>query len=150
MEIPESLCCLFSAQVEYRNGTYVIEIPDQELQHGALEQDETYRVGILSTAAERDDDTGAPEPAHPTASDQPPVEPTQSTASDQPPVEPGDTRLVEIESLGDQGDGIARVDRGFVIIVPDTEPSERVRIEVTDVRESVGFAEVVERLDYYE
>jgi predicted RNA-binding protein with TRAM domain len=67
-----------------------------------------------------------------------------------PPVEEGEQRDVEIENLGDQGDGITRVERGFVVIVPDTEPSERVTVEITDVRENVAFAEVVERLSYYD
>ena len=67
-----------------------------------------------------------------------------------PPVEEGETRTVEIENIGDQGDGITRVERGFVVIVPDTEQGERVAIEITDVRENVAFAEVVERVSYYD
>jgi len=68
----------------------------------------------------------------------------------EPPVEEGEQRTVEIEDLGDQGDGLARVERGFVVIVPDTEQGERVTVEITDVRENVAFAEVVKRFDYYE
>jgi predicted RNA-binding protein with TRAM domain len=52
--------------------------------------------------------------------------------------------------IGDQGDGITRVERGFVVIVPDTKETERVTIEITDVRENVAFAEVVERVSYYD
>ncbi|EJN57658.1 TRAM domain-containing protein [Halogranum salarium B-1] len=66
------------------------------------------------------------------------------------PVEKGDQRTVDIEDIGEQGDGIARTDRGYVLIVPDTEKGERVTVEVTDVSESVGFADVVERKPYYE
>ncbi|MFD1687648.1 TRAM domain-containing protein, partial [Halobellus litoreus] len=54
------------------------------------------------------------------------------------------------EDLGDQGDGLTRVERGFVVIVPDTEQGERVTIEITDVRKNVSFAEVVKRLNYYD
>ncbi len=68
----------------------------------------------------------------------------------EPPVEEGETREVEIEDIGEQGDGITRVERGFVVIVPDTKESERVNIEITNVRQNVAFAEVVERLSYYE
>ena len=57
---------------------------------------------------------------------------------------------MDIEDIGEQGDGIARVERGFVVVVPDTEQGERITIEITDVRENVGFAEVVDREDYYE
>jgi predicted RNA-binding protein with TRAM domain len=66
------------------------------------------------------------------------------------PVEEGEERTVEIEDIGEQGDGITRVERGFVVIVPDTEQGERVTVEITDVRENVAFAEVVERRSYYE
>jgi len=38
-----------------------------------------------------------------------------------PPVTEGEQRTVEIEDIGDQGDGITRVERGFVVIVSDTE-----------------------------
>lgn len=65
-------------------------------------------------------------------------------------MEEGDIREVEIETVGDQGDGIARVDRGFVVIVPETGPGERVTIEITDVKETVAFGTVTERLDEYE
>ena len=62
----------------------------------------------------------------------------------------GETRIVEIEGLGDQGDGISRVENGFILIVPDTEPTERVKVTVTAVHDSLAFAAVTERLDYYE
>ncbi|SEH45404.1 Predicted RNA-binding protein, contains TRAM domain [Halopenitus malekzadehii] len=137
MEISEELRCLFSGTVEERNGSYVIEVPEQELRLGDLQADETYRVAVLPAPAtnEADNTDTVPQP------EQPPQK---------PPVEEGEQRTVEIENIGDQGDGITRVDRGFVVIVPDTEQSERVTIEITDVRENVAFAEVVERVSYYE
>jgi predicted RNA-binding protein with TRAM domain len=58
--------------------------------------------------------------------------------------------MVEIDDLGEQGDGITRVDRGYVVIVPDTEQGERVRIRISDVQRNVAFAEVVERVSYYD
>jgi len=36
------------------------------------------------------------------------------------------------------------------VIVPDTKETERVTIEITGVRENVAFAEVVERVSYYD
>jgi len=42
---------------------------------------------------------------------------SQTHGSLEPPVEAGETRTVEIEDVGDQGDGITRVERGFVVIV---------------------------------
>ena len=137
MEISEELQCLFSGKVEERDGSYVVEVPEQEIRLGELQADETYRVAVLpaptTNEATTTDDTPEPEQAPQT-----------------PPVEEGEQRTVEIEDIGDQGDGITRVERGFVVIVPDTKQSERVTIEITDVRENVAFAEVVERVSYYE
>ena len=64
--------------------------------------------------------------------------PTQQS----PPVEPGDVREVTIESLGDQGDGIAKVDRGYVVIVLDTHPDDEVTVEIEQTRENLAFARV--------
>lgn len=137
MEISEQLHCLFSGSVEERNGSYVIEVPEQELRLGDLEADETYRVAVLPS----------PTTSEPTTTD---ADPQPEQPSQTPPVEEGEQRTVEIEDIGDQGDGITRVERGFVVIVPDTKQSERVTIEITDVRENVAFAEVVDRVSYYE
>ncbi|WP_193310604.1 TRAM domain-containing protein [Halorubrum halophilum] len=137
MEISEQLHCLFSGKIEEREGSYVVEVPEQELRHGELQADETYRVAVLPSSATNEvNDTDA---------DSQPEQAPQT-----PPVEEGEQRTVEIEDIGDQGDGITRVERGFVVIVPDTKQSERVTIEITDVQENVAFADVVERVSYYE
>lgn len=57
----------------------------------------------------------------------------------------GETRVVEIEHLGDQGDGIAKVERGYVVIAPDTSIGDRVTAEIQQARETVAFADVVDR-----
>ena len=69
---------------------------------------------------------------------------TQASEPSGPPVQSGEIREVEIETLGDQGDGIARVERGYVIIVPGTEKGDQVRIEITTVRDNVAFGDVLE------
>ena len=137
MDISDQLQCLFSGKIEERHGSYIIEIPEQELRLGDLEADETYRVAVLPS----------PTTSEPTTTD---TDPQPQQTSQTPPVEEGEQRTVEIEDIGDQGDGITRVERGFVVIVPDTKQSERVTIEITDVRENVAFAEVVDRVSYYE
>ncbi|QUO47209.1 TRAM domain-containing protein [Halorubrum ruber] len=137
MEISKQLRCLFSGKVEERDGSYVVEVPQQEITLGELQADKTYRVAVLPSP----ETNGAKN----TNTDQQPEQTPQT-----PPVEEGEQRTVEIEDIGDQGDGITRVERGFVVIVPDTKQSERVTIEITDVRENVAFAEVVERISYYE
>ena len=137
MEISEQLQCLFSGTVDERNGSYVVEVPEQEIRLGGLQADETYRVAVLPLSATNG--------ANNTDADPQPEQAPQT-----PPVEEGEQRTVEIEDIGDQGDGITRVERGFVVIVPDTKQTERVTIEITDVRENVAFAEVIERVSYYE
>ena len=155
MRISEELYCLFSATVEKRDGSYVLEVPDRELELGSVDDGGTYRVALLpasdgtepeSNAAGGSATTGDGSSADPDPDHSPDSDPGRPD----PPVEEGETRTVEIEDIGSQGDGITRVERGYVIIVPDTERSERVRIEISDVQENVAFADVIERLSYYD
>ncbi|TQQ81689.1 TRAM domain-containing protein [Halonotius roseus] len=132
MEISEQLLCLFSASVTESEDGYTIEVPKREVDTGEITVGETYRVALI-------DDTAA---ASTTIED-------SSTAdgdSDepQPPVEPGELRYVEIEDIGKQGDGIARVERGYVIIVPGGEIGERVKIEVSEVKSNFAVGEIIE------
>lgn len=60
------------------------------------------------------------------------------------PVESGEIHHVEIEELGEEGDGIAYIE-GFVVFVPDTELTEAVDVEIDTVRDSFAIGEVVER-----
>jgi predicted RNA-binding protein with TRAM domain len=144
MEISDQLRCLFSGRVEQHGDAYHIEVPAQELDVGEIREGETYRVALLAS----------PEQSESTTDDRETDRTSRSSGREseypKPPVEEGETRTVEIENLGDQGDGITRVEHGFVVIVPDTDQGERVRVEITDVRQNVAFAEVVERLSYYE
>ena len=138
MEISDNLLCLYTGKMEKKGGSYRVEIPKLELKKGEIDVGEVYRVAMLpaedTTENEAESEVGEED----------------GTSYTKPPVEEGERRTVEIESLGEQGDGIARVERGFVVIIPDTEKGERVSIEVQDVRENVAFAEVVERIDYYQ
>lgn len=138
MEISDRLKCLFSATIEQRDESYVIEIPSEELELGTLKERNTYQVAVLSSQSNSSSNEEAESLQK------------QTDNSTQPPVEEGETRTVTIEGLGDQGDGIARVERGFIVIVPDTEKGEKVRISITDVQQSVAFAEVVERISFYD
>ncbi|MEF8843078.1 MAG: TRAM domain-containing protein [Haloarculaceae archaeon] len=128
MEISEKLLCLFSAEIESDEDRFVVEVPRREIDTGSVTPGETYRVALISTekAAERS-----------TESSGPPDEP-------QPPVERGEIRYVEIEDLGKQGDGIARVERGYVIIVPGGEVGERVKVEITEVKSNFAVGEIIE------
>lgn len=123
MDTSPELSSLFSARAtETDGGSYVIEVPRREVEAGAVEPGGTYRVALLEGDSERE-----------TAPDRP-----------QPPVEPGEIRYVEIEDLGQQGDGIARVERGYVIIVPGTAVGDRVKIEIVDVEPNFAVGEPVD------
>lgn len=139
MEISDRLRCLYSASVEEQNGAYVIEVPDQELQLGDIEEGVTYRVALFSASSTSETKSGELTNAS-----------TRDRSPPEPPVDEGDQRDVEIEDIGEQGDGITRVERGFVVIVPDTTQGERVTIEIADVRENVAFADVVSRDLHFE
>lgn len=138
MEISDDLLCLFTAEIEEGDESTVVRIPEHEIDIGTIDPDESYRIAIFEAATSTTSQS-APEPSEqtrdsPAGGDHP-----------EPPVEEGETLDVEIESLGEQGDGIARVERGFVVIVPDTDKGERVTAEITDVKSTVAFGEVVER-----
>jgi predicted RNA-binding protein with TRAM domain len=141
MEISDQLRCLFSATIEKRDESYLIEIPAQELRLENLQLGEAYRVAIFPSPSNDADDGKHTDTT---------TRQGRQSDPEKPPVEEGETRRVEIDGIGDQGDGITRVERGFVVIVPDTEQGERVVIEITDVRENVAFADVVERVSYYD
>ncbi|MDX1745389.1 MAG: TRAM domain-containing protein [Halobacteriales archaeon] len=137
VEIPDSLRSVFSATVHEQDGAYVLEVPSGDLEHEAITRGETYRVAVLDAPST----TGqATEPAE--QSDEPQRD--RQRGPPEPPVEEGEIREVTIETIGDQGDGIAKVDRGYVVIVPETQPGEQPIIEIDDVRQNVAFASVVE------
>jgi predicted RNA-binding protein with TRAM domain len=131
----DRLLCLFSAEVTRQDGVATIEVPERELDVGAIEDGATYRVGLFEV-----DDSGTTAQPDTTASG-------TRNRHDEPPVEEGEVIDVEIEDLGEEGDGIARVGPGYVVFVPDTTVGERVSIELTSVRENVAFGDVVDRYD---
>jgi predicted RNA-binding protein with TRAM domain len=129
MEISEKLLCLFSADVTDEGDRYVVEVPKREVDTGSIGPGETYRVALISTHEASAEPTEDSRPAH---------------NGPQPPVEPGEIRYVEIEDLGKQGDGIARVERGYVIIVPGGEVGERVKVEITEVKSNFAVGDILE------
>jgi predicted RNA-binding protein with TRAM domain len=142
MEISDNLLCLYSARVSEQEDTYTIEVPKREVEQGKIQCGESYRVVLLSSSTVESKTTDEPEARHAT---EPNSSVQRSDFPQEPPVSEGDTREVEIEGFGDQGDGIAKVERGYVLIVPDTEVGERVTVRLDRVKENVGFAEVIKR-----
>lgn len=132
MEVPDNLLCLFNGELEKKNGNYVIEIPKREISNDQIQPGNVYRAVILQN---RDGSTEQ-------QVRQSEYRKTEKPALE-PPVKEGEKRTVEIEDIGDRGDGIARVERGYVIIVPETEPGDEPLIEIQSVRENVAFGAVV-------
>ena len=62
------------------------------------------------------------------------------------PVKEGEVHIVSINSVGEKGDGIAKV-KGFVLFVPNTKKKDYVKVKITKVLKNVGFAEVIEKLE---
>ncbi|ELZ40756.1 TRAM domain-containing protein [Halorubrum californiense DSM 19288] len=136
IEISDSLRSVFSAQIEERDGSYIVDVPVSEIEHDALAADETYRVAILASASSTSQETQE-EQSQSTAQ-----EPTPT--SDGPPVDEGEVRDVTIETTGDQGDGIAKVERGYVVIVPGGQPGDEPSVEIEQVQANVAFASIVD------
>ena len=137
VEIPDSLRSLFTATVEEHDDRYYIEIPDSEIEHEAAAPGETYRIAVLPQGS--DSEAVPTEPVERSEDDY-----AEHEAQPEPPVDEGEVRTVEIESVGDQGDGIAKVERGYVVIVPGAEPGEQPTVEIEQVKQNVAFAEVVD------
>jgi predicted RNA-binding protein with TRAM domain len=137
VEIPEDLLCLYTARIESHDGAHVIDVPDRELHNGDIEAGGQYRVALLSTS-------GSGEAASDEAASAERTEPASDREPRDPPVTEGDRRTVEIENLGDQGDGIARVERGYVVIVPETDVGDEVTIEIEDLHPNFAMATVIE------
>ncbi|MGQ3330691.1 TRAM domain-containing protein [Halorubrum sp. FL23] len=135
IEIPDSLRSVFSAQLEERDGSYVVDIPASEIEHDTLAANETYRVALLASESS----TGQK------AQQEQPQSAAQETTptSDGPPVDEDEVRDVMIETTGDQGDGIAKVERGYVVIVPGGQPGDAPTVEIDQVQENVAFASIV-------
>lgn len=48
VEIPDSLCSLFCATVEHRNGSYVIDVPPEAVTHDTVTPGDTYRIAVFT------------------------------------------------------------------------------------------------------
>jgi Predicted RNA-binding protein, contains TRAM domain len=128
LDSPEELLCLFSSRISESEDGGVVQVPHREIESGSVEPGESYRVALIRTKSTESEETAA----------------GRSSGQPQPPVERGEIRYVEVEDLGKQGDGIARVERGYVIIVPETDVGDRVKIEITEVETNFAVGDIVE------
>jgi predicted RNA-binding protein with TRAM domain len=159
VDMDDGLRCLFSGRIERRGDDYVVEVPASEVELGTLDEGGVYRFGARSPAeADESDADGGSVGENESAEAGGDDEADRGTdgvsgsgarsrrrSPDEPPVETGELREVEIEDLGEQGDGLARVGPGYVVFVPDAGVGDRVRVRITDVRDNFAFAEIAER-----
>jgi len=168
VKISDSLQLLFEAPVEQDGDRYIVSIPDELVDDGRLSIEDAYRVALLETTAPEADSQSASKAPSASASDAGTPTDVKSQASSEgsgssskpnassssgsnrspgrlqrPPVEEGEVRSVTIDTLGDQGDGIARVGPGFIVIVPGTQPGDQLDVQITNVTETVAFADPV-------
>jgi hypothetical protein len=87
MELPEQLSCLFTGHVEDRGDSYVIEIPQRELEIGQLNTGYPNPMALLPAITVSDSSSSASK--------------QRAQSESNPPVEEGKTRQVEIETHGD-------------------------------------------------
>lgn len=138
-QISDSLRLLFETSVEDEGDRYTVAIPSELVENGSIDTNQSYRVALLAAEETEQSETDTSQAERSSVS-RPEPAPSHSQG---PPVEEGEVRTVSIDTLGDQGDGIAKVERGFIVIVPGTKPGDRVEVEITDVKETVAFAETV-------
>lgn len=124
MEVSDDLQCVFTARLENNLGTNQLDVPQQEVDLGNLEVGETYRVAIYP--AETSD------------------RPTEGQRQADAPVSKGEKVRLEIEDIGEQGDGLGRIGPGYIVFVPDTDIGDEVMVEIQEVTENFAFGETVE------
>lgn len=136
MHSQDALMCMFTAHVSVDDdGTYSIDVPDDEVEIGPITPGEPVRVGIRehpdSADARRSEQASSK------------ARRAQSDAAHQsePPITEGDVETVTVTSIGDQGDGVAKLDGGYVVFVPDTEVGEEVNARIKSVHDTYAMAE---------
>jgi len=125
-----TLQSIYTAEVTERDDAYIIEIPDRELELGAIDPEDIVQVALFTssdTSASRADTHSETDNSRQTSNE-------QEQRADDPPVSEGETLEVTIESVGEQGDGVAKVDRGYVLIIPGTKPGEQPVVKVETVK----------------
>lgn len=122
-----NLLCKFTGKVIEVNGSYYVEVPEDEIQYGSIDVGDPVSVSLTDTNHSNTPNRTRGSRGH----------------NKQPPVEKGDQEEVEIEDIGEQGDGIGRID-GYVVIVPDTNLGDVVTVEIKDVNDDYAYAVVVD------
>lgn len=146
--IPSELQALFTGNIDKdtESGEYNLSIPEVEVEQGLLDTDEPYQIAVLNHGDDTQPDTStasSPIQQHSSTDTSSPASNShrsQSRNGSEPPIEEGETLSnVTIESLGDEGDGVATVGDGFVLIVENVEVGDTVDVHVNTVMPTVAF-----------
>lgn len=146
--IPSTLQAFFTGNIDKdaESGEYHLSIPEAEVEQGSLDTDEPYQVAVF----DQSNDTGSLETSTASTDTKQKSVTTSSIASNsgqsqprngsEPPVSEGETISdVTIESLGEEGDGVATVGDGFVLIIEDVDVGDTVDVYVETVLSTVAF-----------
>ena len=137
VDLSSSLRSVYTARLCEQNGSYFIDVRKQEVDYETIRPSDVYRVALLKRKSDSElqsDDAVDSTNSH-----------DEEFEFPAPPVSEEKTRQVTIESLGRQGDGIAKVERGYVVIVPDGEPGEVLTVRIDRTKENVAFATILEQ-----
>ena len=138
VNVPDSLLALFSAKVSEQEGSFRITIPVEEVEKGTITQGETYRFAMVGITEDEHD-----EPARDLGRYEGGEADGVQKSNAELPVDPGEIRKVSITETGDRGDGVAKVERGYNVIVPDTAPGEEPTVRITRANPTFAVAIVV-------
>jgi len=138
MPLDDSLISMFHSEIgaDSPQDEAHIEVPMSELNMGPLGEGETYRIAILGPA-----DTAATTSASSESTSRSSSRSQQQPPSDLPVTE-GETVDIEIEDLGSEGDGIAKVD-GYAVIVPGASVGQELTVKVNHTTDTHAFAEPI-------
>lgn len=131
---------VFSGEVVEADDRYVVELP-REIERSPGIREGPYRVAIVARDEEPIRVSPRGQSERTTGTDR-----RQPTADRTAPVEVDETLTVTIQSDGDRGDGVAKVNGGFVLFVPDTSVGDEVLVRVTEVHGTYARAESIKRL----
>lgn len=139
VDIPDALRSVFTATVESDDGRYILEVPTSEVRYDAIQPGKMHQIAVLEAGhtTVRSDTQPANRSSETSVT-------VRETDHSEPPVEEGEIRDVTVEAVGDQGDGIAKVDRGYVVIVPEGQPGDEPTVEIEQVQQNVAFAKIVD------
>jgi len=135
MEITDDILSVTQSEIRQdSDGNYVVDVPKEVVENTSAQPGHLVRVAVMDPPQHL-----LPNDVFRSSGD--------SHKMDGPEFEEGDQMEVEIVSIGDKGDGIAKDENGFVIMVPGTQKGDRVTIEISNIRNNFANANVVEYHD---